>query len=459
MYLKPFFGVMSINVLFAFFFTLSAAPFFSAASWAQQKFSNKKIETGFSDKTSKTGAKGATGVITLKDAISRVLLKSPELEALSLEIRAQEARILQAGLFPNPEIEFETENWGGSGDFRSFDSAETTLQLSQLIELGGKRSKRKKIASYERDLAGWNYESKRADVLTEAAKAFVDVLAAQERLALAEEHVELAQKILDTVSARVKAGKVSPVEETRAGVTFSISRIALQQAKQKLATSRRQLAATWGEKTPLFENVTGELDVIRPVPPITEIEVLISRNPDIARWDTEVEQRRANLALEKVGRIPDPTISLGARKFNETEDNAFILAVSIPIPVFNRNQGDSLKARHRLSKAAKDHQTARMMVFNDLAEAYQALSNSHFEATTLKAEILPGAQSAFKAVKEGYQQGKFDYLGLLDSQRTMFEVRARYIETLRLYHKAVADVERLIGTGLHTLTRTLEEKS
>ena len=96
---------------------------------------------------------------------------------------------------------------------------------------------------------------------------------------------------------------------------------------------------------------------------------------------------------------------------------------------------------------------------NDLAEAYQSLSSAYVEATTLKTDVLPGAQSAFDASREGYRQGKFDYLVLLDSQRTLFEVRARYIEALNLYHKAVADVERLIGKDLDTLTKTFEEMS
>jgi cobalt-zinc-cadmium efflux system outer membrane protein len=233
----------------------------------------------------------------------------------------------------------------------------------------------------------------------------------------------------------------------------------LENARQELEASRKRLAATWGEETPLFEDVEGELDAIRPIPSMAKIEGLISQNPDIARWVTEKEQHRANVVFEDAGRIPDPTISLGARNFNETDDHAFTLAVSIPLPIFDRNQGGSLEARHGLARAHRDYQAARMMVLNDLAEAYQSLSSAYVEATTLKTDVLPGAQSAFDASREGYRQGKFDYLVLLDSQRTLFEVRARYIEALNLYHKAVADVERLIGKDLDTLTKTFEEMS
>lgn len=459
MSVKHCLGAISIRVFFAFLLTLSVSPFYVGTSWAQPKPSNEKLEIKISPEASKIEAKELTGVITLKDAISLALLRNPELGALSLEIRSQEARVLQAGLLPNPEISLEAENFGGSGDFHSFDSIENTVQLSQLIELGGKRSKRKIIAAIERDLAGWDYQSKRADVLTQASKAFVEVLAAQEKLVLSDELVRLAEKVFNTVSARVQAGKVSPVEETRAGITFAISRIALKHAQQKLEASRKQLAATWGGKTPLFEIADGALDVITPIPSIMEIEGLISQNPDVARWITEMEKRHANMALEKAKKIPDPAISIGARQFNESHDNAFIIAASIPLPVFNRNQGGILEARHRLAKTEKERQASKMRVFHALAEAYQSLASAYSEATALKADVLPGAQSAFDASRAGYRQGKFGYLVLLDAQRTMFEIKTRYIEALSLYHKAVADVERLIGTGLGTLTKTTAEKS
>ena len=382
------------RVSFAFMCTLSMLVY-SGMVWAEAQPLRKSFVMGILPDKLKFETKKTTGAVALKDAISLALLRNPELEALSLEIRAQEARALQAGLFPNPEIGFEAENLGGTGGFRNFESAETTIQLSQLIELGGKRSKRRRMASLKKGLSEWDYGSKRADVLTKVAKAFVDVLASQEYLVVTDELVGLAEKILNTVSARVKAGKVSPVEETRARVMFSMSRITYEHARQKLEASRKRLSATWGEETPLFEEVDGELDVIRPIPSIAEIEGLISQNPDIARWVTEKEQHRANVAFEDAGRISDPTISLGVRNFNETDDNSFTLAVSIPLPIFDRNQGGSLEARHKLARANRENQVARMVVLNDLAEAYQSFSSAYAEATALKTDVLPGAQSAF----------------------------------------------------------------
>ena len=282
----------------------------------------------------------------------------------------------------------------------------------------------------------------------------IDVLADQKRVALKKEMVELAAKVLQTVSARVKAGKVSPIEETRARVAFSANQIALQQAKRRLEGSRKQLATTWGAKTALFDQAKGRLDVLAPVPSIEALEGLISQNPDIARWATEMDQRNASLALAHAKKIPDPTISLGGKYYNDLDEKALTFSISIPIPIFDRNQGGISKARERVAKAREERHAAKLRGFWDLAEAYRSLSSAYSEALGLQNQVLPGATAAFKALRKGYRQGKFDYLSLLDAQRTLFEARAQYIEALGVYHKGIAEVERLIGTGFNAAAQT-----
>ena len=184
-------------------------------TWAKEQFVEKGSVMKHSSAALELKGDGTTGFLTLKHAQSLALMHNPALKAFSKEVRALEAQALQAGLPPNPEIEIEGENFMGSGELSGTQSMETTIQLSQLIELGGKRSKRKQVASVEREIGAWDYETKRADVLAEVTKAFVDVLTAQERFALTKEFVRLAEQMLDTVSAKVWTGKVSPVEETR----------------------------------------------------------------------------------------------------------------------------------------------------------------------------------------------------------------------------------------------------
>ena len=387
-------------------------------------------------------------VLTLREVIARVLLHNPELEAFSLEVRAREAHALQAGLYKNPNILFDLQDVLGSGGFKKVQQSQSTLVLSQVIELGGKRTKREKAALSHKDLAFWDYEAARMNILTQVAKTYTDALTAQEKLKLADELAQLSQKSYNAVKARVTAGKVSPIHEVKAQVALSTTQIQYQQAENNLRAAYRRLASFWGDLTPQFEQVAGNLYLIGPVPPFTTLTEGMQSNPDLARWAAEMTQRTAAIDLEEANSVPDIKVGAGARWFEETNDNSFVVEFSIPIQLFDRNQGAIAEARHRLAKARAQRRAVKLKLNAALATGYTRLANAHSQVTSLKTKILPGARTAFEAVNEGYRFGKFGYLEVLDSQRTWFDARSQFLNALAEYHKAVADVERLTGQAV-----------
>jgi len=388
--------------------------------------------------------------LTLQQALALALLHNPELAAFSWEVRVKEAAALQAGLLPNPELGIELENFAGSGAFSGTAAADTTVTLGQLIELGGKRIKRRTASSLEAELAGWDFEAKRLDVLTATARAFVGVLAAQERLAQADELAGLAESFFRTVSERVEAGKVSPVEQTRAQVPLAGARIAQDRARLTLEAARKELVTLWGENTASFERAVGSLGKVDPVPSREQLVSLLDQNPDVARWKTEQQQRTARLALERANALPDLTLFAGGRNLRETGDHAFVAGLSIPLPVFDHNQGGIAAARAARNKAREAGRAAYSHASAALAANYRDLSAAFREARTLQEQILPAAEQSFAAADLGYREGKFGFLEVLDAQRTLFEVKGQYIEALAAYHQARAEVERLIGAPLAT---------
>ena len=389
-----------------------------------------------------------TGVITLRQALALALMKNPELAVFSWEARAREAQALQARLLPNPELDVEVENFGGTGVFGGVDEAETTVQLGQLVELGGKRSKRKRAAALDQDLAGWDYEIGRIQVFTETSKAFVDVLVAQKRTELNEEFVRLAEQVLDAVAERVRAGKVSPIEEVKARVALSVRLIEKGRAEGELSAARKVLTAAWGGTEPTFSAAQGDLERSPEVPSFEALSERMADNPEMARWLVEIERGRASLETERAGRFPDVRLRGGVRYISPTDDWAFVAGLSIPIPVFNRNQGATLEAQYRLAKTEEQRRALHVRVQAALASTYQRLSSARNEAISLKNDVLPGARSAFEATGEGFRQGKFGYLDVLDAQRTFFEAQARYTEALAVLQKAIADAEGLLGEPL-----------
>ncbi len=400
-----------------------------------------------------------TGVITLRDALALALMHNPELKAFSWDIRASQARQLQAGLWPNPRLGVVVEEAGGSGARSGFDTAETTIQLSQLIEMGNKSEKRTRLASLEKELAGFDYQTKRMDVFTEVTKALIEVLAAQQRLKLTEELLQLSDELVDTVTKRVDAGKDSPLEKTKATVAYSNVKIQHRHAIQNLEFARKQLASTWTDQKPRFESVAGELDSLPPIPPIDDLTTLMQQNPDIARWSLEIDKSKAALELEKAKAIADITLSGGLRRFNETDDNAVVFGISFPLQVSNRNQAGKMLAAYELAKARQEQKAAQTSIQMQLAKAYRGLSNSYTEATELDENVLKAANSVFEASKTGYNQGKLDYLYVLDAQRTLFEAKAQYIDALASFHNAKTDVERLITSPIENVNLSKSEDS
>ena len=409
--------------------------------------------TGSSNRTTSPETE-PTGELTLRKAIRLALLRSGELASFAWSVRQAEAEQLQASLPPNPELEGEFENFAGSGEFRGTRALETTIVLSQVVELGGKRAKRVRLAGLDSKLAGWDYEAKRLDVLTDVTRKYVALLASQRRVDLARENLKLAAAALDAVAKRVSAGKSAPTEKLKASVEAATSRIETRRAERALAGARQQLAATWGSDKALFDRAVGDLAKISRPPATDALTGLLEQNPKLARWETEAAQRQAALRLAKAGSVPDITVGVGYRHFRETEDNdrAMLVTASVPLPLFDRNQGQIAKARFGVLKARVDRNAAAVRLRAQLAEACRQAASAYEESRSLQDDVLPTARRAYQAVERSFKEGKSSYLDMLDAQRTLVDTQSKYVEALAGCHQARADVEALIGRSLESIT-------
>ena len=392
-----------------------------------------------------------TGQLTLRAAFATALLNSPALAAFSWEARAREAGAMQAGRLPNPEFSLEVEEFGGGGDRSAFDGADTTVRFGQVFELGAKRAKRQRVATLERDLAAWDYETHRLDVFTAVAKAFVAVLATQRQVALTEEQVGVAEEAVRTVAGQVKLGAVSPAEESRARVALARSQVDLTLRKREQAAAQLRLAATWGSPTVTFSAVTGDLERLIPPPSADDLLPHLSHNPTVARWGVEKEQRRAVLELEQARQIPDVEVDAGVRYINVDRTAALVFETTMPLMLFDKNRGGIQEASARLAKVTAEQRAAEAQSQVALTVAHQSLSSAFEHAVALRETIIPQARSAFEEVSQAYRRGALRYLDVRDARRTLFELRGQYIEALANYHTAAADVERLIAEPLAAL--------
>lgn len=389
-----------------------------------------------------------TDTIHLNEAVSLTLMQNPQLAAYPYEIRAQEALAMQAGFAPNPELEMELENFTGTGDLSTGDSLELTTFFSQLIETANKRSLRNQIGNLDAELAQRDYQTAIVDVLSHLAKKYLNVLAAQERIRLLEELVNLSEETLFAITERVRAGRVSPLEATRAKVELASERNALDVARQELSAAKTLLAAMWGADHAEFASAEGALEELQDIPPIDSLLSEIESNPDLQIWATEMQRRSMVLKSEKAKAVPDITLSGGLRYLNESDDAALVAAITIPLQLHNRNQGAIRAAQERVKKAEFERKAIETDARSNLISLYQQLRGAQIEIKRLQTVILPGAEEAHRGSQEGYREGEFDYLTVLDSQRTLFESRVQYVNSLTRFHQTWISLERLIGQPL-----------
>ena len=393
------------------------------------------------ERAPQSAAAAAAEPLSLAKAIELALEGNPEVAAAKRQWEATEGQVLQGRSRPNPELAYSLE------DTRSKTRTQS-WQLNLPVELGGKRAARTKAAEKTREQAQAQLAELQATVRANVAAAYFDVLTAQERLVLARDSAALAKSSTDTVSKRVAAGKVSPVEESKARVAEAGVRVELAQAASEQRNALSRLFALLGRIDAPHTVLEGKAENLPSVPSLVDLQPLIASSPGVVLARIEVDRRKALTDLEQSKRVPDVTVSVGMQRSNETQRNVLLFGVSVPLPVFDRNQGNLLEALKLEDKARDELQAATVRLHSEVAQARERLSTITAEVQSLQQDVLPGAKSAYDAATIGFENGKFNFLEVLDAQRTYFTAKSQYLKALGEAHRAAADIDRLLGASM-----------
>lgn len=390
--------------------------------------------------TSGLQAQEAAAPLTLEQATRLALEANPTLSAARREVEATEGQLLQGALRPNPDFIYQADD-------ATRVSRTSTFELGLPFETGGKREARVRAAGLGREVAQAEFGSVELRLRAAVASAFYDVLAAQELRANAEDSVRLAQRATDVTAKRVTAGKVSPVEETRARVAEANARVALTQADSELRNARRRLSSLWGNPAPAFTEASGELGELPPLPSPADVEQRLLGSPQLLRAQRELERRTSLVALERSRTVPDFSLNLGIRRSIEVPGQTALLGFKVPLPVSNRNQGNLLEALRREDKARDELQAVQVGLASAALQALERIAARRQEAELLRSEVLPGARSAYDAAVIGFENGKFSFLEVLDAQRTLVAAKSQYLNAVANFHRALAELDSLIGAS------------
>lgn len=389
-------------------------------------------------------AQTATEPLPLEQALAKALEQSPVLGASAARADAATASRAQAGALPNPELSIEADNI--YGDYDGLDDAEITYGVSQLVELPGKRGNRIKAAEAYTRKSQLTNESTRQDLIRNTTIAYAEMAAAQQEVSLLAEEYDLAREIRDSVAAKVEAGKVPPIQKNKAEIALSASDIAYERAQRQLYARKQTLFALIGGNVGDFSVAPESLPTLAAPDTLAQYRTRLRETPDAMSLDADIRQAQALLSLEKAQSLPDPTFNVGVKDMREDNKQAFVAGVSFPLPVFNLNRAGIERAGHELNAVKLDQHSALLAQDTALTETYSTLSNAYNEARILKDTVLPGAEEAFHFARTGYDAGKFDYLEVLDAQRTLFDARRQYNTSILDYHRALATLARLTAT-------------
>lgn len=383
--------------------------------------------------------------ISLKDAVNLALKNNPNLKVYKYEIASLEGVKSQAELLPNPEAEFEAENFLGGNELNGFTGAEYTLAASYLFELGGKRGSRINLADKEINSARSNYELSKLDIIAQVKTAFFALSKIQHQINLQKQFIQIDDEMLKTISERVKAGKTSPAEESKVKVALVNSRLELQRFQRDYLSTQTKLNSLLGTSGRNFVSLTSLFDTLFTPPDKKEILQEIENIPSVKILNDETNIRKAQLELEEALAIPDLTASLGVRYLNELKTNSFVAGVSIPLPLFNRNQGSIQSAEVKIQQMEEIINAQKLSVIELLTTSYNNLLNAYNNVVQFRENILPESENAYEITKQGYLQGRFGFIDLLDAQRTLFDTQVNYLLELSDYYEAIIEIEKITG--------------
>ncbi len=383
--------------------------------------------------------------MTLREVIEMVLATNPELLGQRFALRAIEGLRHQESLRPPIQLGAEVENLFGTGQLNAFDDVEATLRLGTVLELGGKRNLRVARVDRQRDLLEIELDAQRLDILSDVARRFIELMAAQENWVMATEQRKRAERTAEWVGRRQSIGAGSPLENGTAQVSVSLARLAESEARSAAQRTWAILASTWGGAAEGTGKAEGNLFDLPPLNPFSRMADAVDESPTLLKFASERRLAEARLRLTRSQRTPDVTVSAGVRRLQRTKDQAFILSATIPLGTGGRNAGAEQEAAAHMEQVNYSESAARASLLATLFALHQQAEQARLSLRTLTQDALPVAEDTLARMESGFMDGRFTYLELSAAQEQLRQIDVQRIEAASTYHDSILEIERLIG--------------
>jgi cobalt-zinc-cadmium efflux system outer membrane protein len=381
--------------------------------------------------------------LTLDTAVALALRENRTLRAKGFENQATRAQEITAGLRPNPVATYTADQLG-----KKDVDQQHIVTLGQPIELGGKRERRLTSARAAIRVSEYELADVRRQVIAQVKKAFTDVLVAQATLSLAQENLKSLDELEKIQRFRAERGDISELELTRIQVQrFAFERDAAD-ARQAIEAAKITLRAVAAPDTlPGTFEVAGDLEFRdRPFTREELYRMTLLNRPDVQAAEAARDKARADVNLARANAWWDVTPQLEYQRLGK--DNLFGFGVSMPIRIFDRNQGEIARTRAEVSRVDALREAASIQALAEVDTALAAVQVSRDKVVLLRDTYLPKAQKARDTVEFAYRRGGVSLLDYLDAQRTYRETALEHIRTVGAYLAAVYQLEAAVGGAL-----------
>jgi len=382
------------------------------------------------------GQPSASG-LTLGELEAMAERCNPTLAQAAARVQAARGQCVQVGLYPNPVVGYlgsEIGNEGRAGQQGGF--------IGQEVVTAGKLQLNRAVASQEIRQAEYIWAAQRFRVVTDVRRGFYEVLVAQRTMELAEQLVGIGERGVKTAEELMKAKEVARADLLQARIEADSARILLEKARNRYAGAWRSLATVVGDPALRPTALAGSLqDGMAPLTWEDALNRLLTESPQLAGAQAGVARAQAALSRECAGRVPNVDLQAGVQYDNATRDTFATVQVGVPIPIYNRNQGNISKAQAELAAAQHEVRRVRLALEQRLAAVFEQYATAHQQVEKYTQDIMPNAQESLKLVSSGYRQGEFSYLMLLTAQRTYFQTNLAYLDALRDLRSATTSLE------------------
>ena len=385
--------------------------------------------------------------LTIEDAVNIAIQNNPLIKSKKHKVEAAKGKIKQAKLLPNPVVNFVAEEVPTNEI--GLNESQNMVSLSQKLEIGGKRGLRTDVAKKQKNILNLDTQTAIWDITAKTKKAFFDLLTEQDELNLAKKNVEIAMSLKNLSDKRFEAGDISKLVVLKAGVELSNAKINVVKAERNMFDATGRLQTVMG-------TIGTPLQTLVPIPvtdmPLLKLEKLeelfLKYYPALQAQKSIVNLSLLRIKEAKREMIPDIDLSIGYKRLSATDDDTIQAGISLPLPFFNRNQGNIIAARELSHKAKDDEAYARNELLLQLDNAFSMYASTRELVRSFIGTIIPQAEETLKIAKQGYEHGEFDFLEVLDAQRTLVTANVSYLKTLNDLFTSMTEIERLVGVKI-----------